>query len=141
MSQQDETLTALSGVVGRCLLFLIQLMGVSRELIRDLKKNVYLWLPITSVPYYKQESLFGLEVACVFSEANDEITLAGNCYATGSYTACVFHLMQIVEIGARSIIKDLKAEKYLINRGNRVPLELSEREWQIVNYRNGERVD
>jgi len=56
--------------------------------------------------------LFG--VKSKFPKANEEITQAGNCYATGSYTACVFHLMRAVEIGARKLVIALNAAKYLM---------------------------
>ena len=50
-----------------------------------------------------------------FPDAATDITQAGNCYALGLYTACVFHLMRVIEIGARRMMSDLKARKHLPN--------------------------
>lgn len=52
----------------------------------------------TETEYYgAKESLFGEKVALKFSELTEDISEASNCYALGRYTACVFHLMRIME--------------------------------------------
>jgi hypothetical protein len=53
------------------------------------------------VPFYNQNSLFGMRVTVRFPEMQYDITEAGNCYAMGRSTACVFHLMRIMEIGVQ----------------------------------------
>jgi hypothetical protein len=39
--------------------------------------------------------------------AHEEVKAAGNCFATGNNTACVFHLMRAVEHGARAMVEGL----------------------------------
>jgi len=53
------------------------------------------------VPFYNQKHLFGIKVSVRFPEMQYDITEAGNCYAMGRSTACVFHLMRIMEIGVQ----------------------------------------
>lgn len=93
--------------------------------IKELIARKFLYMPHAEAEYYEQEELFGLEVKSKFPQANQEITIAGNCCATGNHTASVFHLMRAVEVTARYMIKKLGASKYLVNsKGARVPVEL-----------------
>src|SRR5205085_5356579 len=78
---------------------------------RGLTKKIFMYLPASDAEYYDQEALFGQEVATKFPQANKEIKEAGNCYATGNYTASVFHLMRAVEHGARALVKRLKIRR------------------------------
>jgi hypothetical protein len=54
-----------------------------------------------AAPFYNQSHLFGMRVTVRFPEMQYDITEAGNCYAMGRSTACVFHLMRIMEIGVQ----------------------------------------
>lgn len=83
---------------------------------------VFGFIPREHAPYFQQDALFGTEVNESFPSAAEDIKEAGNCYAHGLYTACVFHLMRAVEVGARRMVGALKAGKYL-NPPNR-PVEL-----------------
>jgi len=74
----------------------------------DLDKRLFFFVPPAETKYHEQKEPFGHEVAERFPEANEEIREAGNCYATGNNTACVFHLMRAVEHGARALVKRLK---------------------------------
>lgn len=69
-----------------------------------LGERMFMFIPAKDAEYYNHFALFGQEVATNFPKANKEITAAGNCYATGNYTACVFHLMRAVEYGARKMV-------------------------------------
>lgn len=51
--------------------------------------------------YYNQADLFGKEVFDAFPSANNDIAEAGNCLALERGTACVLHLMRVVEVGLR----------------------------------------
>lgn len=84
-------------------------MGVA--ILGDLKGYTFLQVPSNRVNYFENDDLF--EIAGQFPTANIEIKLAGNCYATENYTACVFHLMRAVEVGLKLLVVELKAEKYL----------------------------
>ncbi len=61
--------------------------------------------------YYEQKDLlFGQGVADSFSSAGYDIDEAGKCYALGRSTACVFHLMRVVEIALRALCAALDVE-------------------------------
>lgn len=53
-----------------------------------------------------QESLFGLEVDQKFPSASEEIEEAGKCLALRRATACVMHLMRVLELGLNSLAHD-----------------------------------
>jgi len=54
--------------------------------------------------------LFGENVFESFPAANNDITNAGKCLALGCGTACVMHLMRVLEAGLRGIAKPLGIE-------------------------------
>ncbi|MEA2172907.1 MAG: hypothetical protein QOD00_499 [Blastocatellia bacterium] len=84
---------------------------VERVISLELIKSSFFWIPKDDADYFQKDDLFGVKEK--FPEANKEIVEAGNCYATGSYTACVFHLMRAVEVGSRKLVSALNAGKYL----------------------------
>jgi hypothetical protein len=90
-------------------------------ILRDLGNRKFMYIPSGDVEYYDQAELFGPEVRDRFPKANREISAAGNCYATGNYTACVFHLMRAVEYGGRKLVLALKVQSLLGK-----PIELCE---------------
>ena len=57
--------------------------------------------------YYEQAMLFGAPVFAAFPSANNDITEAGNCLALERGTACVMHLMRVVEVGLKSLASAL----------------------------------
>jgi hypothetical protein len=58
--------------------------------------------------YEPKEPLFGAEFQAKFqSEGVFELDEAGKCLALGRPTACVFHLMRIMEIGIRALARCL----------------------------------
>ena len=56
-------------------------------------------VPDLKLDYYNAPALFGTEVKDHFPSATFDIKEAGNCYALSRNTACVFHLMRVLEIG------------------------------------------
>ena len=62
------------------------------------------------VKYYEQEQLFGPEVFANFPSTRHDVTEAGCCYATGRYTACVFHCMRVVEKGLHALVGELNSK-------------------------------
>jgi hypothetical protein len=79
----------------------------------ELAKHQFMFIPSAQAAHFNHHALFGQDVAKKFPTANKEITEAGNCYAMGLHTACVFHLMRAVEIGAKAMAVAMKAQKYL----------------------------
>jgi hypothetical protein len=51
--------------------------------------------------YNPDESIFGKNVAIKFPELVEDISEAGNCFALDRFTACVFHLMRVMEKGVQ----------------------------------------
>jgi hypothetical protein len=51
--------------------------------------------------YYDNPKLFGIEVFVSFPSANNDISEAGTCLALERGTACVLHLMRVVEVGLK----------------------------------------
>ena len=106
------------------------------SLVNVLEHRYFLYMPESDAAYYEQDDLFGIKDK--FPKANDEIKEAGNCYATGSYTACVFHLMRAVEIGAKVMVAAMKAEKHIgvyvpvrgVKTFKKKPVELCD--WQTL---------
>lgn len=87
-----------------------------KHLIEELQRRVsdeldninFGYIPRDRTDYFENDELFGKEVYDSFPPARDDIKFAGNCYAHGLYTACVFHLMRAVEHGLRKIARQLK---------------------------------
>jgi hypothetical protein len=78
------------------------LIEVQARLIDELASKLFLFIPAEKVRYYEQETavaLFGEDVANAFPSAEYDIVEVGKCYALNRSTACVFHLMRVLEIG------------------------------------------
>lgn len=66
----------------------------------ELQAEMFLHVPIDRVRYYEStEPLFGTDVAKQFPSISFDVVEAGKCYALHRSTACVFHLMRVLEIG------------------------------------------
>jgi len=80
-----------------------------RERIRDeLQGEYFLHVGRTDVALYGQREAFGADASLKFPLAAEDIEAAGNCLVVGQPTACVFHLMRVMEIGVRALAKKLK---------------------------------
>lgn len=53
------------------------------------------------------ETMWGHEVCSNFKAAISDISHAGDCLIVGEGTACVFHLMRVMEVGLRALGKSL----------------------------------
>jgi HEPN domain-containing protein len=97
-----------------------------REIQRELSLVLLMEIPKRNVDYYEQANLFGEKVSRKFPKTVTDIQEAGRCFAVGRYTACVFHLMRVMEIGVQHL-------------GKKLELTLTgEKEWQpILNEVNG----
>lgn len=61
-----------------------------------------LYLPRSDCGFYEQEEpLFGNSVEMKFPNASEDIAEAGKCLALGRYTASIFHLMRVTELGVQ----------------------------------------
>ena len=94
---------------------LVQLLHDIEELrgrILDQIDSVYfLALSMGEKEYFEPpEPIFGPNVPAKFSSALFDIDEGAKCLATGRYTACVFHLMRVMEIGVQHLGQKLKVK-------------------------------
>jgi hypothetical protein len=73
--------------------------------IAELKEELFLYVPSHRAKYY--ELALQSFITTAFPLASKELVAAGNCLASGLYTACVFHSMRAAEIGLRVLGKTL----------------------------------
>lgn len=101
-----------------------ELVGTLWEVaINEIEGMVFGFLPQEHGKHFNQAALFGQEVNDKFRDAIYDIKEAGNCYAHGTYTACVFHLMRALEIALHKLATDL---------GVTFPTALELENWQNI---------
>lgn len=71
----------------------------------EMEQNLFMYVPPVRAERYDKMEAFGPEVAKNFQTASFDITESGNCFASARYTACVFHLMRVLEIGLIAFAK------------------------------------
>src|SRR5206468_6948661 len=76
----------------------------------ELKNKKFLYVSEELAEYYDNKSICGSKVAEKFGKALPDIIEAGNCYALGRPTACVFHLMRVIPYGMAVLAKKLKVK-------------------------------
>jgi hypothetical protein len=67
----------------------------------EMEDRLFFHVPTDRAKFYDQGELFGQEVNTKFPSLQYDIVEAGSCYATGRSTACVFHLMRVMEVGVQ----------------------------------------
>jgi hypothetical protein len=78
--------------------------GVEERICEELHSSWFFRIPKTKVGYYAgPRERLGQAVIDAFPSAIYDIEEAGKCYATERYTACVFHLMRVMEFGLHSL--------------------------------------
>jgi len=78
---------------------LIELLSRMQD---ELEAELFLSVSPSRVAYYEQKaSLFGDAVAARFPRLTADISEAGKCLALNRSTACVFHLMRVMEVGVQ----------------------------------------
>src|SRR6185369_9757921 len=80
-----------------------------QDRIRDELDSVYfLLVPFEKARIYYSPNPFGEAVSNKFGKAITDIQEASKCLAVGRFTACVFHLMRVMEIGVQHLGRKLK---------------------------------
>lgn len=64
----------------------------------EVRTKLFVHLSTERSSYFQAESLFGDEVSAAFPACASDILCAGDCYALEQDTACVMHLMRVLEI-------------------------------------------
>jgi hypothetical protein len=67
----------------------------------EMESVLFFHVPSNQAEFYAQAELFGVEVNTKFPSIQFDMIEAGNCFAMGRGTACVFHLMRIMEVGVQ----------------------------------------
>jgi hypothetical protein len=83
-----------------------------------LHQRVLAYIPIARANAFENDAMFGPEVNAAFPCAAVDIKEAGNCFASGLYTATVFHAMRVAERGLRQLAKRLR-----VRLPRKIPLE------------------
>lgn len=95
------------------------------SLIVELEQQTYLALDQDAVRLFvPSEPLFGQAVLDRFPEAAHDISSAGRCLALDEWTAVVFHLMRVLEIGLRDLARRLNIQFPNI--------DLEYQEWHVI---------
>jgi hypothetical protein len=83
------------------------LVGLGQAIASEMSTHLFLWVPKEKSRYYEQVGLFGEKVTNSFPSAERDIKSAGSCYAENKNTACVMHLMRVLELGLASLAAKL----------------------------------
>lgn len=97
-----------------------RLQVLNETIRREMQTYMFFHMPSKQAGFYRQRTLFGERVDSIFFSTQFDITEAGNCYAMGRGTACVFHLMRVMEVGVQQFGYKLG-----------VPLA-AEKNWQVI---------
>lgn len=76
---------------------------IKRTLQIELENRVFLEPDARYKEYFRKSTLFGAPVFTAFSSANNDIFEAGTCLALERPTACVMHLMRVMEAGLKAL--------------------------------------
>jgi hypothetical protein len=100
----------------------IEFEYLSRTIQHELNNRLCFYIPSHRAPFYKSNLLTQDAQKKLPSSVKDDMEKAGDCFATENFTACVFHLMRVMETGVQKLGDSLG-----------VPLT-NEKEWQkIIN--------
>jgi len=84
-------------------------IGALRSRLADILKNDFLFhLDPDDVPIYQSEQPFGDLVGKKFPKTIEDASEAAKCLALQRSTACVFHLMRVMEAGVKALGRKLK---------------------------------
>ena len=75
------------------------LLCLNQAIVSEMSENLFLRVFPDRVDFYEQIEGFGSKVSDAFPSAERDIKESGSCYAADRNTACVMHLMRILEVG------------------------------------------
>lgn len=92
-------------------------LNVLHERIFDeLGDTVFFHLSVDRAKYFREPWLtFGQRIIEVFPSIIKDVEEAGKCYATKRNTACVFHIMRIMEVGLHALANKLEVPTTIPN--------------------------
>jgi hypothetical protein len=68
----------------------------------------FFYIPLSRASLFENQEPYGPSVSKKFPRIAEDVGEAFKCYACARYTACVFHLMRVMEHGVQSLGKRLK---------------------------------
>jgi hypothetical protein len=71
----------------------------------EMAQHLFMWVPSSRAERYDKEESFGKSVFDCYPSARFDIKEAGSSFAAGRFTACVFHLMRVLELGLAAFAK------------------------------------
>jgi hypothetical protein len=109
--------------------------GIIQGIHLNLNSKKFMFMPGDQASHWDNPAIFGNSFSIEFPEAaRIEALEAGNCFAAGRWTACVFHSMRVAEYGLRKLAKTLKVE--INDKGKRCPIEYGDWDKVITAIRN-----
>jgi hypothetical protein len=117
---------------------------VLREAFRDDLVEQPVYLPdIARSAWFEHKQPFDQKVYDSFPTLHRDITDAGTCFASDNPTACVFHLMRVVEQAIRILARKLRVRGLKTDLDyedfKRIQTELNKKLAQLRNSRRGKR--
>jgi hypothetical protein len=108
-----------------------QINGIIEAIHHNISKKKFMLLSEDEATFYSNFKLFGESFQDKYSfNALRESLGAGNCYAAGEYTACVFHCMRVAEYGLRKLAANRTLRVKLTKNHRPIPIEYGT--WQDV---------
>jgi hypothetical protein len=86
------------------------LTSLQSVLSNEMRTHVFLRIFPSRKDFYEQAELFGAGVNASFASAKEDVKESGCCYATDRTTACVMHLMRVLEVGLNTLAKELTVD-------------------------------
>lgn len=120
------------------------LQRLQRGLLLELQRRKFVYVAPPNDQYFEQDRLFGDAVHLQFPSARFDLKEAGNALSVELYTACVFHLMRVAELGMRALAYDRRITKLPRKKDAPVDMgtweeiikELEEQADKIANWPN-----
>jgi hypothetical protein len=84
------------------------LLTISSVIRAEMSSQLFMRIFPDRVDFYQQEEFFGPKVELNFPSAKRDNKSAGSCYACDRNTACVMHLMRVLEVGMNTLAATLK---------------------------------
>jgi hypothetical protein len=89
------------------------------------EEQAFFFVPTGRRAFYETKCLFGMEVEAAFPLTVTDIEEAGKCFALARWTACVFHLMRVLEIGLHKTAETVGVQ--WSGSGT-----LTQQQWQVI---------
>jgi hypothetical protein len=83
------------------------IIGLGVAISSEMSTHLFLRVYVDRTEFYEQTELFGAAVNANFASSKEDIKEAGCCYTTDRNTACVMHLMRVLEVGLSTLAKTL----------------------------------